>query len=240
MSCKGARALASRAKHWLLCHGARLARRGWRFELDGVAYPYFSHPYHTSYATERAVEVPVILRHLRAATGQRVLEVGHVLGHYGWRGHTVVDKFEVAPGVLNLDVMDLPLEPKYDLIVSISTIEHIGFDEDPSRPEDRGRIEPLGGPDRRFDPEKPIGAVQHLIELLAPGGLLVATIPLGFNPHIDRMIAEGRLGFDTLSCLERLDAANRWRQCALEQVHGAQYGRPFPCANALVVATARR
>ena len=66
--------------------------------------------------------------------GRRILEVGHVLGHYRRQAHVVVDKYEAAPGVLNLDVLDLGDLGPFDLIVAVSTLEHVGHDESPRDP----------------------------------------------------------------------------------------------------------
>jgi hypothetical protein len=38
----------------------------------------------------------------------------------------VLDKYEQAPGVINEDVVSFSPPQKYDLIVSVSTLEHVG------------------------------------------------------------------------------------------------------------------
>ena len=66
-----------------------------------------------------------------------MLEVGNVLGHYVPVEHLVVDKYEQAPGVLNDDVADLDLGRQFDLVLAVSTLEHVGLDEetrDPDKP----------------------------------------------------------------------------------------------------------
>src|SRR2546430_9278756 len=55
----------------------------------------------------------------------------------------------------------------YDLIVSVSTLEHVGYDEDPR------------------EPDKAARAVRNLLGLLAPGGTMLATIPIGHNRDLD-------------------------------------------------------
>ena len=77
------------------------------------------------------------------ARGCRVLELGHVLSHYvdpsnyGFASHTVVDKYETSAmaNVHNVDIVDFESDALFDLIVSVSTIEHIGWDESPRDPE---------------------------------------------------------------------------------------------------------
>jgi cyclopropane fatty-acyl-phospholipid synthase-like methyltransferase len=60
--------------------------------------------------------------------------VGNVLSYYenslserdGVIKRRIIDKFEIDIGVDNEDLMTLESEEKYDAIVSVSTVEHIG------------------------------------------------------------------------------------------------------------------
>ncbi len=150
---------------------------------------------------------------------ERVLEVGNVLSHYFPTRHDVVDKFEQAPGVQNVDVVDFRPTQSYDLIVSISTLEHVGFNEKP------------------LEADKPARAIRHLQRCLSSQGRLVITIPAGFNPHLDRMLLEGRIVLDDPLCLRRISADNRWREASWEDMRRAKYGHPYRNANGLVGAT---
>lgn len=123
----------------------------------------YDHPYNSTASNERAIELPIAFDFIAGHTN--VLEVGNVLGHYQDRTWACVDKYEQAPGVTNLDVLDI--SGTYDRIVSVSTIEHVGWDE-PTR-----------------DPAKAIRAITHLRSLLAPGGALLITIPTGWNSFLD-------------------------------------------------------
>lgn len=143
--------------------------------------------------------------------------MGNVLRHYLDHEHVVVDRYEHAPGVHNVDVVDFHPDERYDLIVSISTLEHVGFDEEPK------------------DPEKPVRTVAHLVALLAPGGTLIATVPLGYNEHVDAALARGSLDFDEVIYLRRISRDNRWREASPTKVRRARYGTPYPAANALAV-----
>lgn len=147
-----------------------------------------------------------------------MLEVGNVLSHYVPRRHDVVDLYEQAEGVVNCDVLDITGGP-YDLILSISTLEHVGFDEDVK------------------DPEKPAAAVAKLRSLLAPGGELWVSFPLGYNADIDARIP--RLGFDAMYFLQRVSDDNRWREIQRRQAEGARYGHPFEKGNVVAVGYAR-
>ena len=80
------------------------------------------------------MEVPVAQAFVDRHPPDRVLEVGNVLSHYRPQQHVVVDKYEQAAGVLNRDVIDLSDLGDFDLIVAVSTLEHVGLDEEPPDP----------------------------------------------------------------------------------------------------------
>ena len=167
---EGAGPVARRMAAWT---ASLLRPRGGEFQLGAERYPLLRRAYGLTWVTERAVEIPVAQRVLAEFEGGRVLEVGNVMSHYGPVSHEVVDKYERAAGVRNADVLDLPLEPKYDLVLSISTLEHVGRDEEPR------------------DPARAVAALEHLRRMVAPGGLLFATVPVGYNPELDRALAGG-------------------------------------------------
>lgn len=194
---------------------ARLARR--RFSFRGSDYSYFVHAYNETWRNERAVEIPIV----RDLLGGNVLEVGNVLSHYGVSGHTVVDKYERAMGVLNVDALDYRPTERFDAIVSISTVEHMGFDED------------------ERDDGKPRRAIEHLSGMLAPGGTLVATIPLGYNVAAVPMCMPGNSGvFTEVAFLKRV-SETEWSEASWDAVKAMPYNAPFPAANALAVGFVR-
>lgn len=140
------------------------------FVWQGQNLGLFDHPYNQTSTNERAVEIPAALAFLTGCQG-RGLEVGNVLGHYDIGGHDVVDLYEHAPGVRNIDVFDIT--GTWDWIVSISTLEHVGWDTHPR------------------DPHAAVRAVGHLWSLLADGGRMFVSIPLGYHPLVDHTIASG-------------------------------------------------
>jgi SAM-dependent methyltransferase len=205
--------------------GLRLARGGlWAlagghgsFVFQGETYPYLYHRRHPSWLNERAVEVPIAHRLVQRHAGARILEVGNVLGLYGPRDHLVVDKYEHAPGVLNIDALDIRDARSYDLVVSISTIEHIGWDEHPQ------------------DPERAPRAIEHLASLLAPGGTFMFTVPGGYNPHLDRALAAGEVPLARLGALRRDGRRTCWHEISPEAAWAVPYDDLFYAANAVLV-----
>lgn len=178
-------------------------RRTLRFQDH--RYPYFYNRYNPTYSNERAVEIPIAWEAVKRSAPERVLEVGNVLAHYFPVHHQVVDKYEQATGVINADVVEFTPDKHFDLIVAISTLEHVGWDEEPR------------------DPEKFLRAIDQLTTLLAPGGTLLATLPLGYNPSVDRFLAERRIPFTTVGYLKRVSRDGQWREATWNEVEGSVY-----------------
>ena len=195
---------------------------GASFVLDGERVAYFRHPYHYTWLNERAVEIALARRVLAARPAARVLEIGNVLSHYLPVRHPVVDKYERAPGVRNVDAADLAPTGDVDLVLSVSTLEHVGLDEDVC------------------DPGKPVRVIARLVDLLAPGGTLWMTLPVGYNPDLDGQLRAGVVAFDRLSALRRAPHHNRWTQVPVGQVWDAPYDRLLYTAHGLLVGELTR
>jgi SAM-dependent methyltransferase len=198
------------------------ARRREGFSFAGEQYSYLIHHYNTTWRNERTVEVPLAARMLEQRGAARSLEIGNVLGNYIGEARLlpereIIDKYEFAPGVENVDVIDHDPGQPYDVIVSISTLEHVGWDEDPQ------------------DSSKAIRAIERMHDWLAPGGELLVTVPLGHHPELDRRLLDGPAMFQGLRFMRRCSADNRWVEAKADEVRGTRYGSPFRFANAIAV-----
>lgn len=191
------------------------------FSFQGARYEYFWHAYNETWRNERAVEVALILPILEDARGKKILEVGNVLSHYHEVQHTVVDKYERDEGILNLDIIDFETDEKFDLIISVSTLEHVGWDEEAKEPDKIPRV------------------LKHLKGMLARDGTLVATMPLGHNPYLDAMLMKDALTFDDLHFMARVSNM-KWREASLSEVRNSRYDYPYRAANALAVGFIRQ
>lgn len=149
------------------------------FQFNGTDYFYFSRKYNTTFLNERAVEIPIIIHFIKKYKDKRILEIGNVLSHYFDFDFDIVDKYEKHQGVINVDIIDFNCSEKYDLIVSISTFEHIGYDEN---------IRYGTSEDNNIQPNSVLRAIEKTKTLLKPGGVFVFTIPLGFNSFLDSRI----------------------------------------------------
>jgi SAM-dependent methyltransferase len=154
-----------------------LPRKLSRFRFNGHALPYLCRFYNQTWMNERCIEVPLAMQFVEP--GQSILEVGRVLDHYHTFPHDCVDKFE--KGALNIDILDFKSDTRYDAIVTISTLEHVGWD--------------VAYGEAR-DPSKLHAAIRILLAHLKPGGKLVATLPLGYNENLDADLAKGARLFD--------------------------------------------
>jgi hypothetical protein len=163
------------------------------FPFDGVRLPYCSHSYNNFRSTERAIEIPIARHYLERLRPRRVLEIGNVLSYYYSElshdeavvGRTVVDKFETAYGVVNRDIRDFSSDTRFDLVLSISTFEHMDSD--------RGH-NPDYRPGRSRRSSQAADNIEHVLQdLLAPGGHFVLTAPIGYSEEWDSTVYSGGL-----------------------------------------------
>ena len=192
-----------------------------QFRVRGKTYEYFYDYYNNTYAGERCVEIPIVLSMIANCDDANLLEVGNVLRHYTGMTHDVIDKYEHAPGLICCDVLDYRPEKAYQAIVSISTIEHIGWDETVK------------------DATKPARVVEHLRSLLKKNGTLIVSTPTGYNPAVDEGFSSGQFRFDDVIALCRTSFST-WRESTVEEALSHRFGSPYPYGNAVLIGLARK
>ena len=186
-------------------------------KFQGKDYKYFYRWYNYTWINERAVEIPIVCKLINEYKDFELLEIGNVLSHYfDLKNHDIVDKYEKAEGVINQDVIDYQPSKKYDIIVSISTLEHVGWDEKPK------------------DPNKIFKAIENLKNCLVAGGKLVVTMPIGENPYLDKFLETGELKFNENYYLKRISLDNKWIDLGSD-FYKAKYNHPYPAANVIFV-----
>ena len=167
--------------------------------------------YNITWKNERAVEIPFGWEQVKSNQQKNILEVGNVLSWYFPIQHEVLDKYEIAEGVINEDIVDFNPSKKYDLIVSISTLEHVGWDETPR------------------EPQKILQAIRQLKHLLVEGGKLVVTVPLGYNSALDDYLRDGSIQFTKQYFLKKGSKNPEWNEIdeksALEELKNKPYKR---------------
>jgi len=136
------------------------------FQYQGRELAYLDHPYNDTRHNERSVEIPIALDFIAGRSGAGI-EIGDVLGHYTDAGPDLVVDRDGTAGAVTADVRDWEPDEPLDWLVSISTIEHVGWDPP------TGEIDPHAAP-----------RLLARIGRYARGPVLV-TMPLGYNPGVD-------------------------------------------------------
>jgi len=166
---------------------------------------------------ERVIELPIILDILGRHKKSAILEIGNVMNNYYPFVHDVVDKYEKAEGVINEDIVDYNPPGKYDIIFSISTLEHVGCDE----------------PEK--DPAKIMKALSKIKDLLNGGGSAVFTLPIGWNKYFDGKLLAGEIEFSSETFLKRISSDDQWIQINKSEAGSIRYNEPYPYANGIFV-----
>jgi hypothetical protein len=178
------------------------------FVFQGKKYNYFYHTYNATWKNERTIEVPIIWGVVQENAGARILEVGNVLRHYFSCSYDVVDLHERYPGIINADITNFCPAKKYDLIVSISTFEHIGCWEK-----------------EQNDPQQLLAAIENIQKnVLSPGGKLIITVPLGQNRELENFLASDKINFSQLSPFQQTSSrASEWKLVDWTELLGREF-----------------
>jgi hypothetical protein len=166
-----------------------------------------------TWRTERCIELAVGGHVLSGRDPDDVLELGNVLPLAGMGGHTVVDKYERGQGVLNVDIVDYAPKRRFALGMSLSTLEHVGWDEEPR------------------DPGKAAIALQRLSDLVDD---LLVTIPAGVHRDLERAVIGGP--FDSVELLVKTSRRGDWEPRGLAELPSVRYAWPYACGNGILVA----
>lgn len=182
------------------------------FTYWGKALAYYDHPYNQTAQNERAVELAIAKAWREDVTGWG-LEVGNVTSHYWPPDHEIVDLYEEAPGVRNVDVLSPAVGGPYPWVLSISTLEHVGWDYPAKR-----------------RPRTALAALERLRDVVrCPGAPMLLTVPLGHHRPLDRALLNGMDEADRACTLIR-DGAG-WRQT--DELTWRPYGASTPWAEAV-------
>lgn len=190
------------------------------FLFQGKKYYYLFHPYCTTWKNERCAIIPIALDLVMNyhEKGKNILEVGNVLSHVCDIHHDIVDKYEMENNVINEDIVDYQPAKRYDLIISIVTLQHVGYSEIPR------------------DPNKVSIVIANLKRILSADGLIVILHALGENEEMDHLLENGVLQFDERFYLKKIHKRT-WKEVNWEEVKGLKYDYSIPSANGVTIAT---
>jgi len=181
------------------------ALRPKHFIFNGKIIQYENSFYNTSFFNERTVEIPLVKEIISSYKRKNFLEIGNVLQHYNYpETRVIVDKYEVSQNVINEDIETFSTPTKFDLIVSISTLEHVGLDEG----------------EEVTDKDKLQRCLLNISNnLLAKDGVLVVTLPVNYNENVDKFILENTLFQEKFFIKKDNLLLNTWKKVSYEDLN---------------------
>lgn len=229
----------SYALYWSVIHLARMSTIT-RIFVDVLAYAYYKvfrsnkffyfqkrkfqyyyHPYNNTVASERIIEIPIskYILDQYEHEGKQILEMGNVLSHYFPTTHDILDKYEKGTDVINEDVVNFKPSKKYDLIISVSTMEHVGWTYGEKK-----------------NPDKFLKGVENLKKLLKNNGTMAVTFPLFYRQDLSELIAKKKMPFNKNYFMKRISFLNEWVEIGFnEAMKGNWYDKYFANANILYI-----
>ena len=124
-----------------------------------------------------------------------------------------MDKYEIGAGIINQDIIDYDPKSRFDATISISTIEHVRFDE----------------PDRKEG--KALAALLKIEDLLSEGGEALISVPVRYNPEIDYILANRVINFSKVIYMKKRIRMNLWTETDFNDCSKIPYNYRCPCAN---------
>ena len=199
------------------------------FKFNGEELEYLIHPYNRTSINERKIEIPIVMNYIKKYKPNYILEIGNVLHHYYpdlFKNHniTTVDKYEkdvTNKCLLSMDAENIPKQfsnNQFGLIISISTLEHVGVDDYP-----------------KWKHKKTIVTKDIIDKSLSYNGILIATIPLNYKQEINDQVEKNEFNFTHRYYMERYNLVdNLWKESNFKSASNMVY-RPNVCASGLVI-----
>jgi len=106
--------------------------------------------------------------------------------------------------------------PRFSLVVSISTLEHVGWDEEPK------------------DPDKAAAALAAVDRL---GDELLVTIPVDYHRGFEQVFIDGP--FDSVVLAVKTSRRGVWERRPLSELSDVRYGHPYALGNGILVGVRR-
>jgi hypothetical protein len=170
-----------------------------------------------AWRSERCLELALGKQALAVHDPGDVLELGNVMPLAGAGGHTVVDKYEQGLGVINEDIVDYTPCRRFRLLLSLSTLEHVGWDEQPC------------------DCEKAERALARLDDLVEPDGAMLVTIPVGYHRRLEQAFTSPDAPFESVTMFAKTSRRATWEIRRLSELSRFHYATPYALGNAILV-----
>lgn len=200
-----------------------------KVKVDGKLIEQIYDDYNVTFMNERTIEIPfskvIIHKFMKNYKNPKILEIGNTLIHYETKSEMIereiVDKYEVYPNVINKDIMDFTPKNKFDIIFSISTLEHVGSDYEEEYVENKFKK-----------------AIDKCLELLDEKGVFIVTLPIFYRDVVDNIVFKENF-FTTKYFFQRRNFKNDWflssEKKVLDNKEKLRYNSNFPLSNALFV-----
>lgn len=135
--------------------------------------------------------------------------------------HDILDKYEIADGVIIEDVTEFHSLKRYDLIFSIITMQHVRSNES------------------RRNSTKIIKAIENLKKILSHDGIILILHGLGENKEVHKLLETGKIKLDKIFYLKKI-CKYKWRGAEWEEVRNLEYDYSVPTARAVLIGVFAR
>lgn len=194
------------------------------FKFNNKTYKYFYSLKNTTWFSERCIEIPIFKKMINKFKNKRILEVGNVLNQYTKINHLVIDKYEKNKNILNIDIVNFKPKHKFDLIICISTIEHIGYNENIYT--EKKNI---------LKPNKHLKVLKLFKKWLKPKGKAFISFSLGYNKFLDYNLHYNKLPFTKTYYLKKISLNGKWKQFKYNKVSHIRYNNPYYNSNVVCI-----
>ncbi|MDI6785163.1 MAG: hypothetical protein QMD92_00480 [bacterium] len=201
-----------------------LENRKKTFIFQSKKYCYFYNRRNYTFINERAIEIPIFNRIVNKYKIGKILEVGSTLWNYFHQDYHIVDKYDHSTGIINMDILSYKPKFKYDLIISISTLEHVGWNENL-----------YSAKKSKNNNDCFFKTIKHLESLLSNKGVLIFSVPLGYNPFVDLSLTKNFKYFTELHFMQRSYFKNQWKQVKYKHIKNLKHNHILSYSNAIVV-----
>ena len=188
------------------------------FIFDGVTLNYFYHKYNVTYENERIIVIPIILYLIKKYGINTYTELGNVLSYYKLQSKSIIDKYDNSKDIIKEDITYYKPISKFKNIISISTLEHIGWDES----------------ERNYCKITPT-FINIFNNVLDKNGYFIFSFPIGYNPYLDSYLNNNLEKFIEIYSFIRINKSNEWRNVKYDKTRNSKFGTPFKNANELII-----
>lgn len=181
------------------------------FSINSVDLKYYDGKsnYNSIRENERIVEIPIGKYFYDKYKNDNFVELGAVLNYYYDSNHIVYDKYDPHKNCTRLDFTDNKIDFKNMSVLSISTLEHVGFND-------------YGKQNGRYSIDNWCKGYFIIKNIIENSKNYLITFPIGYNIVLDGLIENSSNNF---IILKRISKDNRW-EVGKKEDFKLLYGKP--------------